>query len=226
MSDTPRTDGLTGTFYLRCDACPQPEKCEKAKFVCPDDMRQLERKLTACQEQLRAAQEQMAPMPRSVVIDKLNEQLKSANEQLAHCNREREAAEAYSSKWQAIVEAAESELPIEPHPWYDADSKPHYNTLRAHDIAQVAGRRAVEEDNKRLRHMLFMQHRHNDNSSCLYGDDGERQCNACWSDFNRDSVDELERKLRDWNMRELVRLGIAKPVDAALAAEGEKRGSF
>jgi len=44
-SATSRTDALTGTFYLRCDDCPQPEKCERMKSIHPDDYRQLEREL-------------------------------------------------------------------------------------------------------------------------------------------------------------------------------------
>ena len=51
MSDTPRTKALTGTFYLRCDDCPQPEKCEKLESVHPDDYAELERELA----EIRAA---------------------------------------------------------------------------------------------------------------------------------------------------------------------------
>ena len=67
-------------------------------------------------------------------------------------------------------------------------------------------------ENYRLRMMLFMSHQHNGSSSCLYGDDGERVCNECGIDFVRDSVEEIESKTYNYNMRELVRLGIAKVV--------------
>jgi len=60
----------------------------------------------------------------------------------------------------------------------------------------------------KLRQLIFFQHSHNGSSSCLYGDDGEMQCGVCHCDFVRDSADELERKIGDWNMREAVRLGI------------------
>ena len=52
MSDTPRTKALTGTFYLRCDDCPQPEKCEKLKSVHPDDYAELERELAEIRDAL------------------------------------------------------------------------------------------------------------------------------------------------------------------------------
>lgn len=49
---TPRVDGLTATFYLRCDDCPQPERCEKMKTIHPDDARTLEREIARLQAQL------------------------------------------------------------------------------------------------------------------------------------------------------------------------------
>jgi len=53
MSETPRTDALTGTFYLRCDECPQPDRCERMKSVHPDDVKALERELAAVEAKLR-----------------------------------------------------------------------------------------------------------------------------------------------------------------------------
>lgn len=54
MSDTPRTDALTGTFYLRCDDCPQPDKCERLLSMHPDDARNIERKLRRLERALTA----------------------------------------------------------------------------------------------------------------------------------------------------------------------------
>jgi len=51
---TPRTKGMTGTFYLRCDDCPQPGKCESHKCVHPDDCADIERDLAECRAALRA----------------------------------------------------------------------------------------------------------------------------------------------------------------------------
>ena len=63
----------------------------------------------------------------------------------------------------------------------------------------------LARENYKLRMMLFMAHgvvgKH-----CLYGDDGERHCNTCMIDFVRDSVDEIERKIHEYNMRELARM--------------------
>ncbi len=52
MSETPRTDALTGTFYLRCDDCSQPEKCERMESVHPEDARKLELDLATAQERI------------------------------------------------------------------------------------------------------------------------------------------------------------------------------
>ncbi len=37
-----------------------------------------------------------------------------------------------------------------------------------------------------------------------YGNDGERHCNTCWIDFNKDSAAEIERKIWEYNMRKLA----------------------
>ena len=58
---------------------------------------------------------------------------------------------------------------------------------------------------KLLRMLLFSQHSHNGSSACLYGDDGERVCNACLCDFKRDTVQELQNKMSEWNMREYMK---------------------
>lgn len=52
LSKTPRTDKLTGTFYLRCDDCPQPNKCEQLKSMHPDDARRIEQDLSAASAEL------------------------------------------------------------------------------------------------------------------------------------------------------------------------------
>lgn len=46
-----------------------------------------------------------------------------------------------------------------------------------------------------------MGHRHGGKSANLYGDDGEMQCSQCFCDFVRDSVDDMEKKIGDFNMR-------------------------
>jgi hypothetical protein len=47
----------------------------------------------------------------------------------------------------------------------------------------------TEEENKRLRYWLWLRHGHEG----LYGDDGEMQCGLCRLDFQRCSVEELEK---------------------------------
>jgi hypothetical protein len=59
-TETPRTDCLTGTFYLRCDDCPQPDKCEQIKCIHPDDAGDLERENAALRERLERAEKQSA----------------------------------------------------------------------------------------------------------------------------------------------------------------------
>lgn len=69
--ETPRTDALVGTFYLRCDDCPQAGKCERMKSVHPDDARQLERDFNDAMsgaaklyEKLKQAQSVPSPLAR------------------------------------------------------------------------------------------------------------------------------------------------------------------
>jgi hypothetical protein len=62
----------------------------------------------------------------------------------------------------------------------------------------------LRADNVRLRYLLARQHdgpRH-----MIYGDDGELQCGACFIDFRRDSVPDIEKKLHASGMRELQRM--------------------
>ncbi len=60
----------------------------------------------------------------------------------------------------------------------------------------------ISAENKKLRHLLFVAH--GSSEHYLYGDDGERTCNTCMVDFNRDSAEEIERKIHDYNMRKLA----------------------
>jgi hypothetical protein len=55
----------------------------------------------------------------------------------------------------------------------------------------------LQEDNKLLRHLLFLAHGNAEHY--LYGDDGERQCNACMIDFNVDTPKEIWQKITDYN---------------------------
>lgn len=60
------------------------------------------------------------------------------------------------------------------------------------------------DENKKLRHMLFMAH--GSEEHYLYGDDGERTCNTCWIDFNADSPEAIEQKIYAYNMRKIAKL--------------------
>lgn len=66
---------------------------------------------------------------------------------------------------------------------------------------ELADLRLVE---RKLRHMLFMAHGNEEHY--LYGDDGERSCNTCMIDFNKDSPDEIEQKIFNYNTRKIARL--------------------
>lgn len=99
MSDTPRTKGLTGTFYLRCDDCPQPDKCEPHKSVHPDDCADLEREIATLRAALAELQvenaairelmavynlggwtDALGPMQRALKAEAKNKQLRAAAE--------------------------------------------------------------------------------------------------------------------------------------------------
>lgn len=56
----------------------------------------------------------------------------------------------------------------------------------------------LEQENTRLREMLWFNHGHQGHP-ILYGDDGEMQCNTCRIDFKRDSAEEIQRKVRAYN---------------------------
>lgn len=62
----------------------------------------------------------------------------------------------------------------------------------------------LRADNVRLRYLLARQH--DGPKHMIYGDDGELQCGACFIDFRRDSVSDIERKLNAAGMRELQRM--------------------
>ena len=71
-------------------------------------------------------------------------------------------------------------------------------------LLQSAERERWAEENKKLRHLLFMAH--GSEEHYLYGDDGERTCNTCWIDFNTDSPDVIEQKIYAYNMRKIAKL--------------------
>ena len=75
--------------------------------------------------------------------------------------------------------------------------------LRKDEFLQELDGRLADE-NKKLRHMLFMAH--GSEEHYLYGDDGERTCNTCWIDFNTDSPDVIEQKIYAYNMRKIAKL--------------------
>jgi hypothetical protein len=64
----------------------------------------------------------------------------------------------------------------------------------------------VSQDEAKLRFLLWAMH------PCIgkYGDDGELQC-TCGCDFRRDSVEEIERKTWEMNMRKLAASPEEKP---------------
>ena len=71
-------------------------------------------------------------------------------------------------------------------------------------LLQSAERERCVDENKKLRHLLFMAH--GSEEHYLYGDDGERTCNTCWIDFNTDSPDVIEQKIYAYNMRKIAKL--------------------
>ena len=69
----------------------------------------------------------------------------------------------------------------------------------------------VSDDELKLREMLWLKH------GCavgiLYGDDGEMQCSHCMIDFRRDTVQQLQDRFNYLGMEQLIKAGIAKPVE-------------
>lgn len=63
----------------------------------------------------------------------------------------------------------------------------------------------LSENEKELRRMLFWAH--GNTGHYLYGDDGERQCNTCFCDFKRDTVEQLKKKIDAYYMRRAVETG-------------------
>jgi hypothetical protein len=61
----------------------------------------------------------------------------------------------------------------------------------------------LRRENRKLRMMLF--NHHGNAEHYLYGDDGERQCNTCWIDFNTDPVDVIQKKMDDYGMKMFIR---------------------
>ena len=49
----------------------------------------------------------------------------------------------------------------------------------------------MNNDELILRYLLWLNHGHVD---CLYGDDGEMQCNKCRIDFKRDPVEDIKKR--------------------------------
>ena len=60
------------------------------------------------------------------------------------------------------------------------------------------------EENRQLRHLLFMSH--GSEEHYLYGDDGERQCNACGIDFNKDTPKVMQEKMHEFNILKIVEM--------------------
>lgn len=63
-------------------------------------------------------------------------------------------------------------------------------------------------DERKLRYLLFMSHKHPLPGNYKYSDDGEMQCCECGCDFVKDTPDELEIKIEMWNLNESIRMGL------------------
>ena len=57
-------------------------------------------------------------------------------------------------------------------------------------------------ENKIFRKLLWI--RHGCPTECLYGDDGELQCNCCLIDFKRDLAEEIQQRFFDINVKKLA----------------------
>lgn len=62
---------------------------------------------------------------------------------------------------------------------------------------------ALREENEKLKHLLWLRH----GCDGLYGDDGERQCNRCQIDFNRDSVERIVTRFQEIYLEKLRKSG-------------------
>ncbi len=83
------------------------------------------------------------------------------------------------------------------------------SAICSHGVVGGACRTCLSEawrDLLKLRYLLWCMH------PCIgkYGDDGEMQC-PCGIDFRRDSVDVIERKTVEMNMRKLAASNEEKP---------------
>ena len=54
----------------------------------------------------------------------------------------------------------------------------------------------MNNDELILRNLLWLNHGHVD---CLYGDDGEMQCNKCLIDFKRDAPEQILKRFQEIN---------------------------
>ena len=59
----------------------------------------------------------------------------------------------------------------------------------------------MNNDELILRNLLWLNHGHFD---CLYGDDGEMQCNKCRIDFKRDSVKDIKKRFDDIKQQKAI----------------------
>lgn len=97
--------------------------------------------------------------------------------------------------------------------------KPGYEPIpdtvrRLHNPALDLDREEVANEVMRLRYLLAMAR------GITYGDDGELQCSAKFPmiDYNRDPIEEIERKINERGMAELMEWIKANPEEA------ERRG--
>jgi len=82
---------------------------------------------------------------------------------------------------------------------------------------------AIQEDNMKLRKLLWFHHGH---SESLYGDDGEIQCNHpdCVLDFKRDSVELIVKRFDDAQFRKVVQKGLQDAEGVGLDRVAEEVG--
>ena len=106
----------------------------------------------------------------------------------------------------SITEEFQKYPTIEPHICkllnqrvYHVDRHPKLKPLSNCPLNQVLAEVAV--DNITLRKLLWS--RHGCHGACLYGDDGELQCNSCRLDFKRDSASSIATRLFDISIQKL-----------------------